>query len=132
MTRTKILAVCAPLAAAGLALTVHGTFRVNAHERALAAARAEGKAAGDSFVATLQGEHAERQRLLFERRRALTLDLAAARRDRLLGLLLTGAAGLLGTALSMLSRIATEIEEDREHVGPDAIADRNGPRKFPR
>ncbi len=117
MTRAKILAVCAPIAAAGLALTTHATFRVNARERELAAARAEGKAAGDSFVATLHGEHAERQRLVFERRKALALDLAAARRDWLLGLLLTAAAGLAGAALSVMSRIATEIEEDRRHVG---------------
>ena len=117
MTRAKIIAICGPVAAAGLALTVQATFRVNAEERALAASRAEGKAAGESFVATLQGEHAERQRLLFERRRALALYLAAARRDRLLGLLLAGAAGLLGTGLSALSRIANEIEEDRRHVG---------------
>jgi hypothetical protein len=117
MTRAKILAVCVPLAAAGLALSAHATFRVNARERALAEARAEGKAAGDSFVATLQGEHAERQRLLFERRRALAIDLATARRDRLLGFLLVAGAGLLGAALSAMSRIAAEIEEDRRHVG---------------
>ncbi len=117
MTRAKILAICAPVAAAGLALTVQATFRVNAEERALAAARAEGKAAGESFVATLQGEHAERQRLLFERRRTLALQLASARRDRLLGLLLVATAGLAGAALSVMSRISAEIEEDRRHVG---------------
>jgi hypothetical protein len=117
MTRAKILALCAPVAAAGLALAVHGTFRVNAHERELSAIRAEGKAAGESFVATLQGEHAERQRLLFERRRALALELASARRDRLLGLLLTAGAGLAGAALSVMSRISAEIDEDRRHVG---------------
>jgi hypothetical protein len=117
MTRARILALCAPIAAAGLALTLHATFRVNARERALAEARAESKAAGESFVATLQGEHAERQRLLFERRRTLALELAAARRDRLLGFLLTGAAGLAGAALSVMSKIAAEVEEDRRHVG---------------
>ncbi len=117
MTRAKILAICAPIAAAGLALTVQATFRVNAQERELAATRAEGKAAGESFVATLQGDYAERQRLLFERRRTLALQLAAARRDRLLGFLLTAAAGLSGAALSVMSRISAEIEEDRRHVG---------------
>jgi hypothetical protein len=117
MTRARILALCAPIAAAGLALTVHATFRVNARERALAETRAEGKAAGESFVATLQGEHAERQRIVFERRRTLAIELASARRDRLLGLLLTGAAGLAGAALSVMSRIAAEVEEDRRHVG---------------
>jgi hypothetical protein len=117
MTRARILAICAPIAAAGLALALHGTFRVNERERALAASSAEIKAAGESFVATLQGEHAERQRLVFERRRTIALELAAARRDRLLGLLLTGAAGLLGAALSVMSKIAAEVEEDRRHVG---------------
>jgi hypothetical protein len=117
MTRAKILALCAPIAAAGLGLALHGTFRVNARERELVATRAEGKAEGDSFVATLQGEHAERQRLLFERRRALALELASARRDRLLGLLLTASAGLAGAALSVMSRISAEIDEDRRHVG---------------
>ena len=117
MPRAKILALCGPLAAAGLALTVHATFRVNDHSRELAALRAESDAAGASFVATLQGEHAERQRVLFERRRALAVALASARRDRLLGLLLTAGAGLAGAALSVMSTIASEVEEDRRHVG---------------
>jgi hypothetical protein len=33
MTRNKILLVCVPFAAAGLALSLHGTFRVNRLER---------------------------------------------------------------------------------------------------
>jgi hypothetical protein len=117
MTRAKILGICAPIAAVGLAVTLHATFRVNARERELAAAGAEVQAAGASFVQTLQGEHAERQRLVFERRRTLALELASARRDRLLGLLLTAGAGLAGAALSVMSRISAEIEEDRRHVG---------------
>ena len=117
MTRKKILALCGPVAAAGLALALHGTFRVNDRARALAEVRAEAEAAGASFVATLQGEHAERQRVLFERRRTLALELAAARRDRLLGFLLTAAAGLAGAGLSVLSRIAAEVDEVRRHVG---------------
>ncbi len=117
MTRAKILAICGPVAAAGLAVAVVATFRVNARTQALAELRAEGEAAGASFVATLHGEHAERQRVLFEQRRVLAVELAAARRDRLLGLLLTAGAGLLGAALSVLSTIASEIDEDRRHVG---------------
>ena len=35
---------------------------------------------------------------------------------RLLGLLLAGAAGLAGSVLSVMSRIAAEVEEDRRHV----------------
>ena len=116
MTRTKILALVLPIAAAGLAVTVHGTFRVNALQRELAALASEGRSAGDSFVETLKGEHAERQRMAFERRRALALDLAAARRDRLLGLLAVAGAGLAGSALSVMTRISAEVEEDRLHV----------------
>ncbi len=117
MTRTKILLLCAPIAAAGLGLALHATFRVNALDRALAESASEGRAAGASFVETLQGEHAERQRLTFDRRRDLALDLAAARRDRILGMLLVAGAGLAGSALSVMSRIAAEVEEDRRHVG---------------
>jgi hypothetical protein len=116
MTRTKILLLCGPLAAGGLALAVHATSRVNRLDRDLAAVAIEGRAAGASFVATLQGEHAERQRLAFDRRRDLTLRLAAARRDRLLGLLGVAAAGLVGGALGVMARISAEIEEDRRHV----------------
>ncbi len=117
MTRAKLLAICAPVAAAGLALTVEATFRVNDRTRALTELRAETDAAGASFVKTLHGEHAERQRVLFEKRRALAVQLASARRDRLLGLLVTAGAGLAGAALSVLSTIASEVEEDRRHVG---------------
>ncbi len=117
MSRAKILALCGPLAAAGLAVAVHATFRVNDRTRALAEARASADRAGASFVATLQGEHAERQKVLFERRRTLAIELASARRDRLLGLLLTAGAGLAGAALSVMSTIASEVEEDRRHVG---------------
>lgn len=116
MTRTKILLLCAPIAAGGLALSLHATFRVNGLERELAALASEGRAAGASFVETLQGAHAERQQAVFDRRRDLALDLAAARRDRLLGFLAVAGAGLAGSALSVMSRISAEVEEDRRHV----------------
>jgi hypothetical protein len=120
MTRPKILMVCIPVAVVGLAVTLHATFRVNALQRELAALASEGQAAGASFVETLQGDWAERQRLAFDRRRAIALDLAAARRDRLLGVLGVAAAGLAGAALSVLSSIAAEIEEDRRHLAAEA------------
>lgn len=119
MTRPKILMVCLPVAVAGLALAVHATFRVNALQRDLAALASEGRSAGASFVETLQGDWAERQRIAFDRRRAIALDLAAARRDRLLGVLAVAGAGLAGAALSALSRISAEIEEDRRHVAAE-------------
>ncbi len=122
MTRKKILLLCGPLAAGGLALAAHSSVRVDRLQHELAAAALEGRAAGASFVETLRGEHAERQQVAFDRRRRLTLRLAAARRDRLLGVLGVGAAGLLAGALSVMGRIAAEVEEDRRHVrqGRDA------------
>ncbi len=117
MTRVRILLVTVPIALGGLAAAAHSTFRVNALEAELAALASEGRAAGDSFVQTLQGEHAERQRAAYDRRRVLAIELATARRNRLLGFLGVGAAGLLGAALSVMSRISAEIEEDRRHVG---------------
>ncbi len=123
MTRAKILMVCIPIAVAGLAFGVHATFRVNRLERQLAALASEGQSAGASFVETLQGDWAERQRVAFDRRRELALDLAAARRDRLLAVVAVAAAGLAGAALNVLSRISAEIEEDRRHVAA-AVRDR--------
>lgn len=117
MTRTRILLVTLPLALGSLGAVAHGTIRVRELERELSALAHQGKAAGDSFVETLRGEHAERQRVAFDRRRELAFELAAARRNRLLGFLGVAAAGLLGAALSVMSRISAEIEEDRRHVG---------------
>jgi hypothetical protein len=125
MTRTRIVLLCLPLALAGAGLTAHAWRRVAAEERALAALGAESAAAGQSFVATLQGEHAERQRLLFEQRRAAALGLAAARRDRLIGVLIVGAAGLLAAGLSVMRRLAEEVAEQRAAV--DAATPVRGP-----
>jgi hypothetical protein len=124
MSRAKLLLLSGPFAAAGLGLALHGTFRVNARSAELAAVGREADAAGAAFVATLRGEDAERQKLLFEKRRAVAVELAAARRDRLLGLLLVGAAGLAGSILSVMSRIAAEVEEDRRHVEEERSASR--------
>jgi hypothetical protein len=128
MTRAKILMVCIPVAVGGIAFGLHATFRVNRLERELATLGTEGQSAGASFVETLQGDWAERQRLVFDRRRGIALDLAAARRDRLLGLLAVAGAGLAGAALSVLARISGEIEEDRRHIAatsPERRPDRS-------
>jgi hypothetical protein len=119
MSRTKIALVCVPVALAGLAVAAHASWRLTGHERELAALAEAGQASGRSFVATLRGEHAERQQMTFDRRRVLALSLAAARRDRLVGLLLLAAAGLGAAALTVLSRIAAEIEDDRRHLAAD-------------
>ncbi|HUL60461.1 MAG TPA: hypothetical protein VLU43_14360 [Anaeromyxobacteraceae bacterium] len=126
MTPRKITLLCLPIAAIGAGVAVHATLRIRALEGELEALAATAKAEGESFLATLQGEHAERQRVAFVRRREVALSLASARRDRLLGALGVGAAGLVASALSVMSRIAAEIEEDRRHLhsqtpvrGPD-------------
>ncbi len=116
MTRTKITLLCLPLALAGAGVAAHATFRVRADEAELAALAAEGRSAGESFVSTLQGEHAERQQAAFERRREVAVRIAAARRDRILGVLGAAAAGVLALGLSALARISREIEADRRHL----------------
>jgi hypothetical protein len=125
MTRTKITLLCLPLALAGVAATVHGTVRVGRHERDLEALAEAGRAAGASFVETLRGDHAERQRLAYDRRRELALSLAAARRDRLLGILAVVGAGVLLSSLVVLRRIAREIDEDRRHLGAQDAVNRS-------
>jgi hypothetical protein len=108
--------LCLAVALAGLGLAIHAGARVHRLEAELAATGRAGREAGASFVETLQGEHAERQRLAFDRRRAVALELAAARRDRLLGVVGVVAAALAATGLLTLARIAAEVEEDRRHV----------------
>ncbi len=116
MARARIALLCAPIALAGLGVAAYSTLRVAEGERRLAELSDAGRAAGESFVETLRGEHAERQWLAFDQRRAVALSLAAARRDRLLGLLAAAAAALLAGSLSVLSRMSAEVEEDRRHV----------------
>lgn len=123
MTRTKIFLLCLPLALGGGAVAVHADRRVARQEREVAALAATGRAEGASFVETLRGDHAERQRLAFDERRELAFSLAAARRDRLLGGLAVAAAGLLLSGLLVLRRISLEIEEDRRHVGAQDALD---------
>ena len=117
MTLARILLVTVPIALGGAGAVVHSTIRVKSVERQLSALATESEAAGHSFVETLQGEHAERALAAHDRRRVLAIELATARRNRLLGVLAIGAAGLFGAALSVMSRIAADIEEDRRHVG---------------
>ncbi len=131
MSRARIALLCVPIALVGLGVVVYSSIRVSRGERMLAELAVEGRAAGQSFVDTLQGEHAERLILTYDHRREAALSLAAARRDRLLGLLAIGAAGLLFAGLRALSRIATELEEDRRHIAeetpdPDGSAPGSG------
>jgi hypothetical protein len=119
MSRTRIALLCAPIALVGLGVAVYASVRVAGGERRLAELAAAGRQAGESYVATLQGEHVERQMLAFDQRRAVALSLAAARRDQLLGLLVVVASLLLAAGLSVMGRIASEVEEDRRAVADD-------------
>lgn len=130
MPRIWIVLLCLALSGGGVGLIVSATGRVHAGTAALARLATESRVEGQSFVDTLRGEHAELQRLAFERRRAAAVAMAAARRDRLLGVLLV-VAGLLGAGgLFVMSRIAREIEEDRRHLqggGGDPGPERSSP-----
>jgi hypothetical protein len=127
MSRATIVLLCA-VALGGAAVVARASVRVRAIGAELRAVTTAGDAAGASFVETLRGEHAERQQLAFDRRRALALELAAARRDRLLGALAVAGAALGGAAARALGRISAEIDEDRQHLRAqpgDARADRS-------
>lgn len=119
MSRTKTAVLCA-VALAGLAVVVRSSLRVRTLDAEVQAARKTGQAEGASFVETLRGEHAERQRLALDRRRDVALALARARRDRLLGALAIAGAALVYAGGRVLSRLAAEVEEDRRHIGPAA------------
>jgi len=119
ITLLSLLALLAGLGTMGWA-----TWRIAALDGESAALAAAGREAGASFEQTLQGEHATRQFEAFDRRRAVTLARAGARRDRLLGLLAAVAGGLGLGAAAAFRRIAEEIDEERRHLdalrGPPA------------
>jgi len=102
---------------AGLAIIGHATWRIQRLDAESATLDASGRQAGASFVETLQAEHITRQLEAFDRRRAVALARAEARRDRLLAVLLVlgGAIGLASGAA--FRRIAAEIEEGRRLAG---------------
>jgi hypothetical protein len=102
----KVLVVCVPLAGGG------GWFALDA-SRQLAQADEAGRVAGESYVRTLQGAHAERQLEELDHRRALARELFVARRNRVIGLLAVGAAVLVGWGAVVLGRISTEVDEQR-------------------
>jgi hypothetical protein len=104
----------------GLAAVGVATKRLADLDRESAGLLRAGREAGDTFVETLQGEHAERQLQAYDQRRAVALARGAARRDRLLGLLGVVAGGLGLAVASALRRIAAEIEEQRRPFDVDA------------
>jgi hypothetical protein len=106
----------------GLGAVGHATWRVRELDAASARLARTSREAGASFEQTLQGEHAARQFRAFDERRAVALARAAARRDRLLGLLLAVAGALGLGAAAAFRRMAEEIEEERRDLaaGPSA------------
>jgi hypothetical protein len=106
--------------AAGLGLVGYATWRIQRLEQASATLARTGREAGDSFERTLQGEHAARQFRAFDERRAVALARAAARRNRLFGVLLAAGGALGLAAAAAFRRIAGEIEEERRHLDDGA------------
>lgn len=124
----RTLALLSLLALAlGVGLVGWSTWRLRDLEQASAGLAEAGRRAGDSFVETLQGEHAARQFRAFDDRRAVALARAAARRDRLFGVLLA-AAGALGLgAAAAFRRIARELEEEERRQADGAPGDPPSP-----
>ena len=113
MSIRLILALALAALGLGLGLVVHGTLRVRALDAASAELAEVSRQAGASYLETLKGEHATRQLQALDRRREVALARAAARRDRLLGVLLA-AAGALGLATGRaFRRMAREVEAAR-------------------
>src|SRR5574337_977806 len=87
MISGKALLVSVPLVVAGGILMGSAHTRVGTLRAELALTDAQGRAEGESYLQTLQGSHAQRQLDLLTHHHEVALQLAAARRDRLLGLL---------------------------------------------
>jgi hypothetical protein len=115
--------ICVPLGALAAWAIGTSTMRINALHLEIASLEETGKAEGASFVETLQGQHVEKQLQTFDRRRALAHALGDAQRMRFLGIFGLAAATFIAVALSVLSKISSEVSEDRrmflENAAPD-------------
>jgi hypothetical protein len=131
MFPAKALLVALPLALGGAWLLGDAGGRVARLRAEVAELDAAARREGASFVETLQGAHAERQRELLDRRRAAAVELAGGRRDRLLGLLLLGGSVLAFVAVRVAQRVAAEVEEDRRLLERAAAADPRAPSSPP-
>jgi hypothetical protein len=120
MSRRTLLLVCGPLAALGLAAVLSGTLRIARAQRELAALAETSAFEGRAFAETLRGAHAERQLEALDRRRALARELATARRNRVLGVVVLAGTAILALGLRAFARMAEEIAEDRRHVASES------------
>lgn len=111
MIPAKALLVSLPLVAGGGIFMGRAHTRLTALRAELATVDAQGRAEAASYLQTLQGAHAERELAHLTRRHEVALQLAAARRDRLLGLvaMVGGALAFLGVRAA--ERVAGEIRE---------------------
>jgi hypothetical protein len=115
----KALLVSMPVALAGGWALASASARLQDLRGEMARLEAAGRAEGESFVRTLEGAHAERQLEHFDRRRALALELARARRDQLLGVLGLVGAALLFAGARAIRRIGAEVDEERRRVAAE-------------
>ncbi len=116
MPSLKAFLVSLPVALAGAWGLASGAGRISAVRAEMTQLEAAGRAEGESYMKTLQGAHAERQLEHFDRRRALALELARARRNELLGLLGLVAAALIFLGVTVVQRVGREIGEERERL----------------
>jgi hypothetical protein len=109
----KALLAAAPLALAGVWLGLASHERVRAAREEVRQLETEGRQEGDSYVRTLQGSHAERQLEILSHKRDAAVELAAARRNRLLGIVLVVFAGVAFVFVRAGQHIAAELDEHR-------------------
>ncbi len=117
MPSPRAFLVALPVALAGVWGLWSGAGRASALRAEMTQLREAGRSEGESYLQTLQGAHAERQLEHFDRRRALALDLARARRDELLGFLGLVASVLVLLAFSVARRVGREIDDVRSELG---------------
>jgi hypothetical protein len=122
MISGRALLVSIPLVLAGGIVMGTAHARVVALRAELASTDAQGRAEGESYVRTLQGAHAQRQLDLLTYRHEVALRLAAAHRDRMLGLL-AALGGLLAFGFGQLARrVASEVEQIQRLADPPPAA----------
>ncbi|HEX7623754.1 MAG TPA: hypothetical protein VF400_09310 [Anaeromyxobacteraceae bacterium] len=131
MLPVKAILVAAPLVLGGVGGACYAHGRVAALRGELAAVDERGKAEGDSYLRTLQGAHAERHLDLLTRRHDVAMRLAAARRDRLLGVIAVLGGALAFAFVRVAQRIGAEVEVGGRLVGvrPAGGADSGAPKE---